>query len=48
MSALRPELRPIYTIDALDRHVEVDRAFVDSLAGASSTSVLKTFPGRVA
>jgi hypothetical protein len=29
MSALRPELRPIYTIDTLDRLVEVNHACVD-------------------
>jgi hypothetical protein len=34
MPALRFEARPIYTIDAFDRLVEVNRAFIDSLSNA--------------
>jgi hypothetical protein len=46
MSALRPELRPIYTIDALDRLVEVNRAFVDSSARAIGDADARSLIGR--
>ena len=46
MSLQRSELRPIYTIDASDRFVEVNRAFIDSLPNTAEELRDFTLIGR--
>jgi hypothetical protein len=47
MSTHRRDLRPIYTIDAFDRLVEVNRAFVASLAHDAGITDARQLIGRL-